>query len=251
VLALSKAVQYNFYSSLANAGILSKMINVGFFENASGNAAGEILAPIIKVIGPNSWGNQNIGDGSVNGDGVNPGGSNGTGLIPGILGTDFPSDNNAGATVYAFTGADVGNQYALGYTDFAGTVALFIQINNAGVAHAAMWNDTSKLSAASPGAGYYSVNRTGAAALDLYYAKAATPHASIASSAAAAGSRSANSVTALSINVFPLGSGGLCFLPANNRIRLVGFHQGLTALESLAFYNCITSAITFLGQSVV
>lgn len=248
ILAASKAVQNNLYSALANASILSKMINVGFFENASGNHVAICLTPIIHTTGGNAWTNSSMGDGMVGVNGVNATGGPGVGARPGLAGTDFPSDSNGGLTLYAFTGAEVLNAYAAGYTNNLGTVALAIQIQTGGNVRAKMWNDTSLISLASPGAGYYSLNRTGAAALNLYYAKVATPHASIGSSAAASGSRSANFIDFFSVNAF---ENIPELFTVNNTLRLIAAHQGLTAAESLAFYNAIVAAITFLGQSPV
>jgi hypothetical protein len=248
-LAFSLATQNNLYSALANVGILSKMINVGFFENNSGNSIRICLTPIIKTIGTNVWSNINMGDGMMGANGVTPTGGPGVGARPGILGTDFPSDNDGGYTVYAFTGAEVLNACSLGYTNNAGSISTAFQIQTGGNTRAALWNDTSRIVVPSNGAGYYSLNRTGAAALNLYYAKTATAHASIGSSAAAAGSRNSNFVDFFSVNAFEAGIPEL--FTVNNTLRLLAVHHGLTQAESLLFYNAIVSAITFFGGTPV
>ncbi len=68
-LASSKSIQNNFYSALANAGLLSKMITVNMFDRQR-SSIGEARTPIVNTGGSDPWGNNNMGDANVHANGL-------------------------------------------------------------------------------------------------------------------------------------------------------------------------------------
>lgn len=246
VLASSKSIQNNFYSALSTAGLLSKILTANLFDNQHGNAP-QTRTPIVNTAGSDPWGTDNFGDADCTGNGIVSGGA--ASVIPSTnASTLFGSDTNAGFTCYAFTSASEVNLYDLGYTNNAGTLALALQVNNGGNTKTKIWNDTSVISIACPGSGYYSANRVGATDFKLYFANSGTAHAQVGSSAAASGTRQAQQINGLSVRAYELAQN---ILWTGHTLSFMAFHQGLTSAESAALFTVVQAALVYSGGGFV
>lgn len=246
VLAFSKSIQNNFYSALANAGILAKMITVNIFDRQSSKIT-HASVPIVNTGGNSPWGNNNLGDANVTANGLTAAG-NGNLTPSANASTLFASDTNAGFTCYSFNSTAGANAYDLGYTNNAGTLAMALQVNNGGTTNAKIWNDTSLITLATPGAGYYSANRIGATDFKLYFANSGSAHAQVGASAAASGARQAQHFDCLAVFAYELPLDEL-FTPRT--LSFMAFHQGLLASESALFFAAVQASLVYSGGGFV
>lgn len=245
ILAGSKAIQNNFYSDLANKGLLSVMITANMFDKQSGKI-GHAKTPVVNSGGSDPWTTFVLIDANVTANGVLS--SAGGYMRPGVLGTTFPSDTNAGFSLYSFTGISGVGLWDMAYGNGTGTIACAMKINDGGNLTCKMWNDTSQIVVPTQGAGYYSGNRTGATDFNVYYGKSTTPHTNIGSSALASGTRQAQQIDAFAVNVYDV---PVDTAFSNKTLSFMAFHQGLTSAQSALLFSAVQNSLVFSGAGFV
>jgi len=169
------------------------------------------------------------------------------------ISTAFPSAQNAGWSTYAFS------------TNATGTDSLaYISGTNIGIFTAAKFTDNNAYSSigvatvgqntvqvASPGAGFYTGNRTSNTVHKLYYAKSTSPFAQLgATDALAFNGVFPNSPNSLVFAVNNIGGIGTQF-QSSDRLSFYAIHQGLTAAQAQNLFNRVQTLRTTLGGGFV
>jgi hypothetical protein len=242
IMASSKSIQNNFYSALINAGILARIYTANMYDKQR-TSINEAKTPIVNTAGNDPWTLNNMGDADIGANGLISAGSGGMYPVANAS-TLYGSDTDAGFTVYAFNNTAGLNAYDLGYTNNAGTLACAIQINTGGTTNAKIWNDTSVISIACPGAGYYSVNRVGPTDFHIYFGNSITPHVAVGQSVANSGTRQAQRIDAFSVFAYE-GPTDALFTPRT--LGFTAFHHGLTAAESALLFAAVQASLVYSG----
>ncbi len=255
----------NFLVALDSAGIYTKMYLLNIFASDSLVAA---LTPVqcVTTLTPVSlWINHGfvLGDLSVaglKGDGVAKYLDTGFNMTASnIIGDPGFTENSLGLTVYVSVQPDEAKQTVGAQNTLAQAGADFsLYPNSSGTPFFASYNDGVALitGSAMPShttAGYSSGSRTAINLATLYFANSGNAHASKGTTAGAPGAAAGNvPFYVFNTNVY----NGSFFAPAagqysSARLSFVGFHKGLTATESLAFFNAIQTLRTALGGGFV
>lgn len=203
--------------------------------------------PIIAAYGNVPWTNHNFVAGDLSVAGLVGNGTNkylDTGLVPA---TAMSSVNSGGLSVY-LTNANTGttNDFAsagsgAGYqllSDYGGS-AYFDCYTNGG---------SGRISGASPGKGFYSGNRTGAAAQVIYFANSTTAFETIAS-----GTGSPGTLNLLIYNqsAFAESNGGTISGYTARQFSFFAMHEGLTLAQATALYNAVQAFRVAVGGGYV
>lgn len=241
VMAVSK-----FCFSLDADSLTSLMIAVNVIAPDSLIAA---RTPLIKNNGSDPWANTGFVGGDLTVNGIAGDGASKF-LDTGVLGTHYPSDSNAGITLYGYTVSSQVTDYDAGYTNDTGSDHISLKLNEGGNSKTACFDLTAGLvSTATHGAGYYSSNRVAANDLRLFYASASSVHAQIGSTFAGAnGTRGAHNMYVCAANHW---NAGLAFGFSTNRVSFAAFHQGLSSAQSAKFFADVQALRSALGGGFV
>jgi hypothetical protein len=238
VLAIS-----DFSDALDAASLTSKMTAVNCFAPDSIIAA---LTPLIVGPGNDPWINHNnefnAGDLTVNGlvgDGATKW------LLTGVHPSSISGQPNSGGyTIYFYTCPSEAS------TD----LAVYLNPDQAGLFNISgtvvfdCWNSAAGATTVSlPGfTGYVSGNRVSASETHIYAANSGTAHYSAAGNSGAPGTAPNAELWAWAMNA----TGSPLYL-STKRLSFIAIHQGLTAAESLNFYNAVQALRTALGGGMV
>jgi hypothetical protein len=250
--ASTQAALSTFVQTLNTNGILSLMLSVNCFVPDGLIAA---TTPLINSAGNNLYTNTSFVSSDLNGHGLK-GDASSKYLDTGFTGTSFPSDNNAGMTIYCSQTASAG-QYDTGYTSNLGDIS-FVVTTHAGAAATFMgqiWSTTDVTTGSanliSPSTGsYLSVNRVSSTDLKLYAANSRTPHYVVLSNTTTrTSSRNGTTVYIFAIRAF--NSGTLPFGHSNSRMSFFAIHYGLTQAQSQVLFNAVQTLRQTLGGGYV
>jgi hypothetical protein len=254
----SKLALHNLATSLWSAGLLPQIVALVGLPNDSLIAA---ITPIIyQGAGNASWTNNNfvLADLTVNGLLGAATKYLATGIIPSAAGMvgDSPAmtSNSAGLFIYSHTDSSAGVQhdiavYGGAFHSFFGLLSHY----NATLCDGGIWrydgNDYLTPATPIPAPGFYSLQRTAANAIALYFANSSTAHAAIASNAGAmAGAiEPTQAVFAFGAN----NNGGGMVQPTLKRLSIVGLSTGLSAADDAALYAALQAYRTALGGGFI
>jgi hypothetical protein len=155
--------------------------------------------------------------------------------------TAYVYDNSASVSGYAIACAGAANssQFALftsdsGATKSDGFIWRFVNVGTD-------WVQGNKPATG----GYFSVNRTSSTQIDMYFGNSSTPHFDLAPGGG--GAQTGAIITDQRLFAFALNSNGSPASYTPNAISFLAVHQGLTASDSLNFFNAIQTLRIALG----
>lgn len=241
----TKSALSTFVTGMSSIGVLSLMKAVCCFVPDSLIAA---ITPLLKAYGNDPWTNANFVTGDLTVAGLRGNGSNkylNTGVNPS---TCFSSTNSGGLTLYSTlnnsaTSAD--------FSVFGASSSGFQLLTNySGAAYFDCFNGgTGRINGTTltNGLGYFSGNRTGAAAEAIYGASSGSAHHSLASGSGAPGS----TFPAYSLPIFCWNNAGSIGSYSSKQFSFAAIHEGLTITQSADFYTLIQALRTSLGGGFV
>lgn len=245
--ALEKSVQNNFYSAMANVGILSQMIVANLYSRQQN--VSNFATPILQGTGASKWAvtgfsNTDTGVNGLTGNGVNSSLAIGNGLGASTI---WSADGNMGVTLYlSIAGSeakcDFGSQN-VGNNDSG----IDLQINNAGTASFTCWSFANAVTVASPGAGFYCYNRVSVTDGRMYYAKSTSPIAQVGATNIANVNGRTTDIPyffALSFNAAPV-------IPSGHTHSFGALHNGLTIYQASLLFNIVQAALVAYGGGSV
>lgn len=161
-----------------------------------------------------------------------------TGIAPNAI---FPSVNNTGMTLYVFQSQNSANETTMGCGDAGPTNFYTMYDELSGLKYyqeaGAAMTDAGQFN------GYISGSRTAANAKAWYKANSVTPHALIASSAAAP----VGGMAAQDFWIFTFNQAGVPVAFSSATLSFIAFHKGLTQAQSALFFARIQALRTALG----
>jgi hypothetical protein len=245
--AIKKAVN-DFYNRLGNVGILSNMsaINpMGF----GGGGAGSLITmstPLIKGTGSDPWGNHNLVNGSTGVNGLSPAtaGWLQTGFIPSAA---FASINNSGQSIYIFNAANDGINFIEGCWDGANSQMTLQPQNTAGNTVYALFSSPNKVTVATPGSGFYSINRVSATDLRLFFGNGTTPTAQVGSVSALG----AGALTGFELYIGALNDAGAGTLSSGQTVSFWCAHTGLSITQADLLKQAVQAMRVAMGGGFV
>lgn len=235
-----------FIASCKGAGLWSLMYHVNCIVPDSLKAA---LTPLLVGGYNDPWIDNSAGSASITVNGLFTDGNQGKYFSPGNIASNLTL-SSGGITTYAQRIQDPGTgSRDLGFHNTAFTDACLLNISNVGNTQGGIGQNATPnggVSVAYPGQGYFAVNRTSTTRCDLYWANSTHAHASVASNT--------NLVTTLTANSpFSVCGNYNITLPAeetyqgSSRLSFLATHQGLSAAQSLSFYNAVQAMRVALG----
>lgn len=238
-----------FYTGLVSAGLDAKMLAVNCYVPDSLIAA---LTPLIKGPGNDPWTNMGsfvVGDLTVNGlkgDGV------GKYLKTGVIPSGNLTYASLGLSTYLYFSGMPASIVELGAVTSSGTYTVNVMALYANSStQAFVWDapyavgGAGRLTGVSPGAGYYSGNRTSDTVSLLYFANSSNAHAQLgATNTYNAG---ADAVPTTEIYAFAMNNGGALSGYSSSRASFAAIHTGLSGAESAALYALVHALRTALG----
>jgi hypothetical protein len=243
----TKTALSTFAAGLVTDGVWAKLLVVNAFVPDNLIAS---LTPLQRGTGADPWVNHNFISGDLTIDGLR-GNASTKYLDTGMkVSTSGISVTSASIIAYAFsvsggTCADLGcvngttNDSFDMYCNFSGT-SYFDAFTDLGA--------PGRINTATHGAGYYCGSRTASNAINLYYAKSSSAHASIVS-----GSGTAGALPAFNLFVFDLSLNGAEYASghSDNRLSFAAVAIGLTSTDSSNLYTRIQALRTSLGGGFV
>lgn len=239
----TQAALVDFYNGLTTYGLLSKMIAVNCYVPDNFTAS---ITPFIKAVGNDPWTTHNFAGTDLTINGLQGAANDGTQkyLDTGILGTNLPSDNNAGFTLYEYTASGdnpAGGVYEMGYTNDAGNPAALLtgHRSNTTLFFGLFYSTADGSVTGSPvSGGYISVNRVSSTDCRLYFANSTNAHAQIGSTETATntGTRAADNIWVHCSNHY---NAGTVFGCSSARLSFAAIHSGLASTDSSNFFNLI------------
>lgn len=229
-----------FLHSLTNSGLNTKMLTMNAIVPDNLTAA---LTPLIVGSSTDPWGNHNFVSGDLTVNGLV---GNGTTkyATTGVAGDVFVTSASAGFTVYYSSYVNEAAVELLSLDASAHQVGIYLY---SGVIYFDCFNTTpSEISHALTAAGYVSGNRISSGSFDIYFANSGNAHSSLVHGTAAPGA-----MPTPQYYVWAGNNNGTPFLWTSKRLSFVAIHNGLTAAESLAFFNAIQALRTALGGGAV
>jgi hypothetical protein len=247
----TKTALATFWDGLITDGIAAKMISMNVFAPDSLTAA---ITPFKKGPGLDPWTNNNFVSGDLTVNGLVGNASNKY-LNTGCPATALTGLDNlsAGLVVYAYTNPSIAATYTAGVHDSApSNTALALALNLSGTSYGELWSFTGGAnfaSVASPGAGFFSTQRTSSTAMSLYFASSGSAHAAAAS---ASGSQTNSICTGgQAIFAFGLNNVGSLYGPTSARLSFMAITKGLSSTEDANLYSRVQTLRTSLGGGYV
>ncbi len=244
-LALSTFVQ-----SLTATGVMPKLVSMVVHVADSLIAA---TTPIIPGPGADPWTNNGFVSGDLTINGLIGNGSSKY-LNTGVVAVNsIMTSASAGLTAYCYDTPPVSSGYSLGSGGAANSSQFAVYPNTAGQFNGYLWrfvniNTNDGVAVATPGAGYYSLNRTSASRLDFYFARSNVAHSSLAS---ATGAQTGSIEPTYAVAAHAINAVGSVTAFSVTRLSFLALHIGLTAADSLNFYNAIQALRVSLGGGFV
>jgi hypothetical protein len=245
--AVIKAVN-DFYNQLGNVGILSNMLVVNPFAFGSvggGSALATLETPLIRGSGRDPWLDHNLTNANATINGFVGGGFMRTGFIPSA---GFASINSAGQSIYNFTSIEDGTNYDCG--GYNSVDAIFsIHVKSVGNTLYDAFSLANRVSVASSGSGFYSVNRVSATDLRLYFGNSTNATAQVGStSALGAGAMPAIEVD---VSALALDNAGNAFGTSNQTHSFWAAHTGLTITQADLLKQAVQAMRVAMGGGFV
>jgi hypothetical protein len=233
----------DFLSGLNQDGTDSLMISAVGIAPDSLTAA---LTPMIKTAGNALWTNHNFVSGDLTVNGLAGNGSTKylqTGLITNTCGVTVTDGVLA---MYDYTKNSTSQGVELGNYDGGGANTWSLLSDYQAFGFHVITDfyafATARITAASPGNGFYITSRTSATAMDLYFASSSVPFVNVGSNAGAAGVLNATELTAFAQNVAGVAQGF-----SNAVMSFICVAHGLTAAQAQNLYNRVQILRTAFG----
>lgn len=208
----------------------SDLIALNFLPN-------EGISDVVRypyILGPGTrdpWGNSSSYT-DINSNGLKGNGTSSNFLL-GLTGNNFSSLTSAGMMVYVYSTNTVTSGVEVG--SFSGSSDCLVQQNGAGNSNWDSFNLTAgqgRISVATPGAGFYSGQRTASNATNLYFANSTSPHSAIAT-----GTGSGGTLTTGEFRMSALNLNGTASNFSDARISILAITNGLSASKSAAWFS--------------
>ncbi len=239
-----------FVQSLTATGVMPKLISM-VVHVADGLIAA--TTPIIPGPGVDPWTNNGFVSGDLTANGLVSNGSSkylNTGVV---AANSIMTVNSAGMTAYVYDTPGANSGYSMGSGGAANSSQFALVPSSSSSFNGYLWrfvnpNTSDSIVVACPGAGYYSLNRTGASSLSFYFARSNVAHSLLgsANSAQTGVIEPTYAVAAHAINAV-----GSVVAFSNVRLSFCALHVGLTSADSLNFYNAIQAMRVSLGGGFV
>jgi hypothetical protein len=239
-------------NALVSAGLDSKLIMWNFMAGDPTGAGILITKRTPQVTsGSNPWGIPvgGFSDPSVSINGVQGNGPNNQYMTPGITpSTAFGSQVASGWFAYAFTATQTG--FTLG--SYNNTTPAFLGACKHSDGNCYSYNGaiTNVISLASPGAGFYSGQRTDGSTHKLYFANSTNPHAQIGATDAAvwAGTLPNQPIDIWGVNNYGVPAHQLF---SSDIYSIIGLTKGLSAADSATLFTICQAALQTAGGGFV
>ncbi len=226
-----------FYHGLQSDGLVSSIIAMVTFPNtgALDTHLNGCLTAFIKTAGNSHWPCGGLGVPQFSVNGLTGTGAGNSSLQTGVLGTNYPSDSSAGIIVYCSAIVNGASSDDAGYLNDSGSdsvILLASRANSGGAMFDATLGNIG--SPASPGAGYYSLQRVASNDLRLWYAKSTSAHAQLGSTfTGGGGSRGAHEIFFMAGNHWNTGGG---FGNTQSTYSLCAITAGLGGADDAKLY---------------